>query len=137
MQNRIHTLEEQIDQVEHEADTIEEVARQFKRGEIGGPAGAEFLQEFVSTPPADSKVNANATRLFFKIIEERRVDEPVLSKHVIHWLDMHGLANPSMHSKRVMERLKKCREDGHYLGDVELGKHRGQNCIRVQRADEE
>jgi hypothetical protein len=32
-----------------------------------------------------------------------------------------------------MERVKQHREDGHFIGEVELGKYRGQNCIWLNR----
>lgn len=133
MAERIDDLEQQVDEVEYETDTMQEVAEQFRNGEIGGDAGAEFLQEFVSVPPSDSLINARSNQLFFQIIRERRVGKPVRSKDVVAWLDFHDSSNPSVKAKRVMERLKRHREDGHYIGKVSLGKHRGQNCIWLNR----
>lgn len=133
MAERIEDLEAQVDEVQYEADTMQEVAEQFRKGEIGGDAGAEFLQEFVSVPPSETLIDARSNQLFFRIIRERRVGKPVRSKDVVAWMDFRDSANPSVKAKRVMERLKQHREDGHYIGEVELGKYRGQNCIWLNR----
>lgn len=134
LQKRVSSLESQIDEVEQEADTLEEVAEQFRNGEIGGEAGADFLREFVSLPPnANSKVNARSKLLFFRIIEEHRVGKPVRSKDVVNWLNLHDSANPSVVAKRIMERVKQHREDGYFIGTVELGKYRGENAIWLKR----
>ena len=133
LKERVADLEADLDQVQYEASSIEEVAKQFRNGEIGGEAGAEFLREFVSLPPSDSKVNARSIRTFFRIIEERRVGKPVMAKHVVNWLEFHDSANPSVKAKRIMERIERHREDGHFIGEVELGKYRGQNCIWLNR----
>ena len=133
LEDRVADLEAEVDDVSFEATTIEEVAEQFRKGEIGGDAGAEFLQKFVSVPPSDSLINARSNQLFFRIIRERRVGKPVLSKHVVNWLDFHDSANPSVKAKRVMERVEQHRDDDHYIGSIELGKYRGQNCIWLNR----
>jgi hypothetical protein len=133
MAQRIEELEAEVDEVQFEADTIEEVAKQFRNGEIGGPAGAQFLREFVTVPDSGSKINARSKKLFFTIIEERRVGKPVRSKDVVKWLNLHDSANPSVKAKRIMERLERHREDGFLIGEVETGKYRGQNCIWLNR----
>lgn len=133
MQERIEDLEATVDEVQFEADTIEEVAEKFRDGTIGGEAGAEFLREFVSTPDHTTKVDARASQLFFTIVRERRVGKPVRSKDVVRWLELHDSSNPSVAAKRVMDRMERHRDDGHYIGAVRSGKHRGQNCIWLDR----
>lgn len=133
MAQQIDGLEQQVDEVEFQADTIEEVAEQFRNGKIGGPAGATFLAEFVSLPDGGTKIDARAKKLFFRIIEERRVGDPVTSKHVVRWLGLQDSANPSVNAKRIMERVERHRQDGFLIGSIELGKYRGQNCIWLNR----
>jgi len=133
LEDRVADLEAEVDEVQFEADTIEEVAEQFRNGEIGGPAGATFLREFVSLPPHSSKIEARATKLFFQIIEERRVGKPVKASDVVNWLNLHDSSNASVQAKRVMDRVVEHREDGYYIGSVETGKYRGQNCIWLNR----
>ena len=127
---RIDHLERKVDDVEFEATTVQEVAESLKEGKIGGEAGAEFIQQFIETPEHTSLVDARATNLFLTIIRENRVGTPVTSSDVVQWFpDFQDSANPSVQAKRVMERLVERREDGFYLGEIELKKHRGKNCI--------
>lgn len=133
LEDRIEDLEQRQDGVEFEADTLDEVAEQFRKGEIGGEAGSAFLQEFVSIPQTGNLIDARARNLFLTIVQERMVGKPVKSKHVIQYLGLHDSANPSQQAKRVMERLERHREDGHFIGNIETGKYRGQNCIWLNR----
>lgn len=133
MAQRIDELETTVEDVEFQADTIEEVAEQFRAGEIGGDAGAEFIQEFVEDPGSGTLRDARAKQLFYQIIRSRRVGQPVTSSKVVQWLELHDSANPSVQAKRVMERLERFREDGFLLGSIETGKHRGKNCIWLNR----
>lgn len=133
LEERIDDLEQRQDDVEFEADTLDEVAEQFRKGEIGGEAGAQFLREFVSIPQTGNVIDARARKLFFTIIQERMVGKPVKSKHITQWLNLHDSTNPSQQAKRVMERLERHREDGYFIGSIETGKYRGQNCIWLNR----
>ena len=127
---RIDSLERQVEDVEFEATTVQEVAESLKEGKIGGEAGAEFIQQFIEVPDHSSLIDARTTKLFLTIIRENRVGTPVTSSDVVNWIDgIQDSANPSVQAKRIMERLVEHREDGFYLGEIELKKHRGKNCI--------
>jgi TolA-binding protein len=130
MAQRIDQLEQQVEDVEFEATTVEEVADQLESGKIGGEAGADFIQQFIEVPSHGSKIDARTTQLFLTIIRENRVGTPVTSSDVVNWFPaLQDSANPSVQSKRMMERLVEHREDGFYLGEIELKKHRGKNAI--------
>lgn len=129
MQERIERLESKVEEAEFQADTVEDVVEQLNSGQIGGESGAAFIREFCSLPQHDSRLDARATKLFFTIIEEYRVDTPVTSSEVVKWFELGDSANPSVQAKRIMERLVEHREAGFYLGEIELKKHRGKNCI--------
>lgn len=127
---RIDSLERQVEDVEFEATTVQEVAESLKEGKIGGEAGAEFIQQFIEVPEHGNKTDARTTQLFLKIIRKNRVGTPVTSSDVVQWFDhLQDSANPSVQAKRLMERLVEHREDGFYLGEITLDKHRGKNCI--------
>jgi len=127
---RIEELERKVEDVEFEATTIEEVADQLEAGKIGGEAGAEFVQQFIEVPESSALIDARCKKLFFQIIRENRVGTPVTSSDVVKWIGgLEESSNPSVQAKRIMERLAKHREDGFFLGDIELKKHRGKNCI--------
>ncbi|AGM11287.1 hypothetical protein HHTV1_32 [Haloarcula hispanica tailed virus 1] len=126
---RIDSLERQVEDVEFEATTVQEVAESLKEGKIGGEAGAEFIQQFIEVPDHGSKIDARATQLFLNVIRENRVGTPVTSSDVVQWIGLEDSSNPSVQAKRVMKRLVEHREDGFYLGEIELKKHRGKNCI--------
>ena len=130
MAERIDQLEHKVEDVEFEATTVEEVADQLESGKIAGEAGAEFIQQFIEVPSHSSKIDARTTKLFLTIIEESRVGTPVTSTDVVNWFpELGDSSNPAVQAKRVMERLAECRENGFYLGTVELKKHRGKNAI--------
>lgn len=127
---RIDSLERQVEDVEFEATTVQEVAESLKEGKIGGEAGAEFIQQFIEVPEHSTLIDARCTQLFLKIIRENRVGTPVTSSDVVQWFDyLQDSSNPSVQAKRLMERLVEHREDGFYLGEIELKKHRGKNAI--------
>jgi len=130
LQDRVDELERQVEDVEFEATTVQEVAESLKEGKIGGDAGAEFIQQFIEVPDHSTLIDARTTQLFLKIIRENRVGTPVTSTDIVGWFDhLQESSNPSVQAKRLMERLVEHREDGFYLGEIELKKHRGKNCI--------
>lgn len=130
MQQRIDDLERKVEDVEFEATTVEEVAESLKEGKIGGEAGAEFIQQFIEVPEHGTLTDARCTQLFLKIIRKNRVGTPVTSTDVVQWFEyLQDSSNPSVQAKRLMERLVEHREDGFYLGEIELKKHRGKNAI--------
>lgn len=130
MQQRIDELERTVEDVEFEATTVEEVAESLQDGKIGGEAGAEFIQQFIEVPDHSSKIDARTTQCFLKIIRENRVGTPVTSTDIVGWFpSIQESSNPSVQAKRIMERLVENREDGFYLGKIELKKHRGKNAI--------
>jgi len=133
MQDRIEHLEAKVDDVEFEADSVQQVADQLASGKIGGDAGADFIQGFMEVPDHSTLIDARSTNLFLQIIRDRMVSAPVTTARVVKWFDLGDSANPSVQAKRIMERVKENREAGFYIGDVELGKHRGQNCIWLNR----
>lgn len=129
MQERIEHLEAKVDEAEFQADTVEDVVEQLNSGKIGGEAGASFIRDYVEVPESDSVLNARSIQLFFRIIEEHRVDTPVTSSEVVQWFELGDSANPSVKARRIMERLVEHREAGFFLGKIELKKHRGKNAI--------
>lgn len=129
LNERVKSLEKRVQDVEYEADTVEEVAEKLQEGKIGGEAGAEFIFEYVDLPESSTKLDARSKQLFGEVIRQRKVDSPVTSTMVAKWLGLQDSANPSVQAKRVMERLVQHREDGYFLGQIELAKHRGKNAI--------
>lgn len=130
MAQRIEELEAKVSDVEFEATTIEEVAEQLEAGKIGGEAGVEFIQQFIEIPNHRNQIDARTTQIFLHIIRKNRVGTPVTSSDIMDWIPaVQDTSNPSVQAKRIMERLMEHREDGFYLGEITMKKHRGQNAI--------
>ena len=132
LEERVERLEQTLSDVEGQVSRTDEIVEQLNEGSIGGEAGADLLME-LAAPPGDTMTEALARQIYRKIIVDYRVGDWIKTSQIKKWIDREH--NTQAH--RAMEELQDLCDNGVLLGEIEIGKRRGQRAIRMTGSKDE
>lgn len=133
LQDEVVTLQEQLEQsdgaLQEATNQLEDAARQLREGKISGEAGVELLSQLNNYNPS-TKTEGRAVRLYYRIIEEGKVDAKIKTSLVVRWLSINT-ANPNQTAHRAMDCLDSLTDDGVLVGDVTYHLWRGERVVQM------
>lgn len=129
LEARVEALEEEDEAWEKASSQLEDVAQDLRQGKIAGEMGVTILQQ-LNTFSATTLTDGRALKLYYEIIRQERIGQPVPATQVITWLEIQT-KNSHQTAHRVMKRLADLTQDGHLIGDVDCFLRRGKRCVMM------